>query len=251
MTGLLKTSFGRGSLMVPVVAIVATSMVASALALEVPANEQAVLDACEKAICTTILDKKPVGADLACALTKTWAKDTIKGGESKTVKWGFGDAQCKTSLHLTHADIIAALTQPSYSLKVEKQTVSCEVEREGALKPVTAVASPRIDFKAGKADKVWINLKDLDGPTDIKGTIWTAAQLEDTFGIFHKNMIKQINKFMYTKCTEKYGPNAAVYAAKEAAKEKLKAAADAKAKAAKAAEAKAEAAAARAQAARQ
>lgn len=210
------------------------------LALEVPAGEQAALDACEKRVCTMILKKETQGGDLTCDLTKTWAKETLKGGESTNVKWGFGDAQCKTSLELTRADVIAALTKSQHTIKVSQQAVSCSVEREGQMKPVTAVASPRLDFKNGKAEKVWINLEKLEGPADIKGTIWTTAQLEDTLGIFHKSMIKQINKFMYKKCSEKYGPGAAAYAAKEAARAKAKAAKEAKAKAAAAsAEAKA------------
>ena len=29
----------------------------------------------------------------------------------------------------------------------------------------------------------------------VKGAIWTAAQLEDTFGIVHSDLVKEINTF--------------------------------------------------------
>lgn len=201
-----------------------------ALALEEPAGELEALKACEKDICTMILEKKPAGQDLACKLTKTWASETIKGGESQSVKWGFGDARCTTSVKLSRADVHAALTRPSHTIIVPNQTVRCEVERSGELKPLTAKASPRLEFRKGRAEKVWINLKEIEGPVDIKGTVWTAASLEDSIGIFHKSMIKQINKFMHKKCAENYGPGAA--AAKAAKEQRRARAAAAKAKAA-------------------
>lgn len=210
-----------------------------ALALEEPPGEWDALKACEQKVCKMILEKKPIGDDLGCKVTKTWASSTIKGGESKKVKWGFGDARCSTSLNLSRADVIAALVEAEHTISVSNQTVRCEVEREGELEPVTAKASPRLEFKSGRADKVWINLEELDGPDDIKGTIWAAAKLEDTFGIFHKNMIKQINKFIYKKCNESYGPGAAARAEREERRAKAKKAREAKAAAAASAAAKA------------
>jgi hypothetical protein len=204
------------------VLMAAATLSVPAHALEEPAGEWPQLEACEKKLCTMILDKKAQGEDLTCSVSKTWASDTIKGGESKSVKWGFGDARCTTSVKLTNADVVNALTKPAHAISVSKQAVRCEIERDGELKPVTAVASPRIEFKNGKADKIWINLEQLDGPADVKGTIWTAAELEDTLGIFHRNMVKQVNKFMTKRCWEKYGPGAAAYALREAKKAELR-----------------------------
>lgn len=203
-TGQLERALGCAAAML----LMMGAGAAPSLALEEPAGEYEALKACEKRICAMILEKKPVGDDLTCKLSKTWAKDTIKGGESKTVKWGFGDARCVTKVKLSRGDIVAALTKPEHTINVDEQTVRCEIERGGELKPVTAKASPRMDFKKGQAEKVWINLKEIDGPTDIKGTIWTAASLEDSLGLFHGAMIKQINKFMHKKCAQEYGPGA-------------------------------------------
>ena len=175
-------------------------------ALEEPADEMDRLKACEKRACTMILGKPTTGDDLKCDVQKTWAKSSLKGGESKGVSWGFGDARCTANIKFSRTDIVNALTQPKYTVRVERHTVKCVVERDQQLKPVIIKLAPKLEFKDGKANKVWINLKEMEGPDDIKGTVWTAAKLEDTLGIFHGPMIKQINKFMFQQCVKKYGP---------------------------------------------
>lgn len=179
-----------------------------AAALDVPDGEMAVLKACEAKVCRMILNKEPVGEDLKCNMTKTWGKAAIKGGEKKTIKWGFGDARCSVGLTLGRSQIYSALTQPKYTLKVPAHTVRCEVEREGELQPVKATLAPKLEFKNGRADKLWINLQSIDGPSDIKSTVSLAASLEDNLGLFHSKLIEQINKFMYKKCEDNYGVTA-------------------------------------------
>jgi hypothetical protein len=124
------------------------------------------------------------------------------------VRWGFGDARCLVDLNVGRGALVSALTKPSYALEVPEHNVDCEVEREGEVQKLKAKLAPRIEFKKGRADKVWINLKDIDGPSAISATVWAAANLEDSLGIFHKSMIKSINKFVHKQCAERYGPNA-------------------------------------------
>jgi hypothetical protein len=194
----------------------------SAHALDEPDDEWDKLKACEKRICSMILDKPAMGDDLKCDVQKTWAKSSLKGGESKGMSWGFGDARCTANIKFSRADIVNALTQPKYTIKVPRHTVNCVVERDQQLKPVIVKLAPKLEFKNGKADKVWINLKEMEGPDDIKGTVWTAAKLEDTLGIFHAPMIKQINKFMSQQCSKKYGPGGTETAEGKAKAEKEK-----------------------------
>jgi hypothetical protein len=186
----------------------------AALALEEPPDEWDHLKDCEKRLCAIILGKDPKGDDLKCRLSKTWAKSSLKNGEDKGVSWGFGDARCALDLTLSRADVIWALTKPKHTVRIPAHTVNCQVERGNEVKPMTARLSPKLKFKDGQADKVWINLEDLEGPDDIKGTAWIAANLEDKLGIFHAPLIKSINKFMHTQCAKRYGPEA-----KEAAQE--------------------------------
>lgn len=176
--------------------------------IEEKAGEKEQLKACEARVCGMILDKEAKGEDLKCSLEKTWAKKTLKGGETKSVKWGFGDAQCSVDLELSRADIVAALTRPEYSITLPTHQVHCLVEQDGKPQKVLAKLAPKLTFKDGKADKAWINLADIDGPESIKGTVWMAATLEDKLGIFHRSMIKSVNKFIFKRCPENYGPNA-------------------------------------------
>lgn len=193
-------------------------------ALEEPESEKPALKACEKRLCTMVLDKTPAGDDLACDVQKTWAKSTLKEGSSKGVSWGFGDARCNVDLKLERKDILAALTKAKHTVRVPPHQVNCVIEREGELKPVTARLAPKLTFKNGKADKVWINLESIEGPDDVKSTIWAAAKLEDTLGIFHRPMIKSINKFLHRQCAKNYGPDAE--AKKDKGGKKTKVAAD-------------------------
>jgi len=196
----------RGILTALVVSLLTLSPPAHAL--EEPADEWDALKACEKRLCTMILGRKPEGSDLKCDIAKTWAKSSLKGGENKGVSWVFGDARCAVDLTLSRADLIKALTLPKHTVKIPQHTVKCVVERDEQVKPVTIKLAPKLEFKNGKADKVWINLKEIEGPEDVKGTVWVAAGLEDKLGIFHKPMIKSINKFMHQQCAKRYGPDA-------------------------------------------
>ena len=56
-----------------------------------------------------------------------------------------------------------------------------------------------------KASKVELKVEDIEGPAMIKGLIWTTVKLEDNLGIFHKDMLKEINKFLHRKCPKRHG----------------------------------------------
>lgn len=197
-------------------------------ALEEQPGETDAIKACEERLCTMILLKQQQGDDLSCQLTKTWGQSTLKGGEKKNVKWSFGDARCSADIALGRADVVAALTEPAHTIEVPRQVVQCQVEREGEVKPVTIKVAPKLTFKRGRADKVWINLQDVNGPSDVKATVWAAAKLEDSLGLFHSSMIRSINKFMHRKCAKAYAAKLGLKIVPDpAAKARRKAKADA------------------------
>lgn len=170
-------------------------------AFDKPEDERAVLKACEKRLCEMIVKKEASGDDLVCALSKTWAKSSIKGGiEKKSLSWGFGDARCSVNLTAKRDAIIGAVTRPEHALEFTPHTVKCEVERENEVTPINITLAPKVTFKAGKADQAWLNVTEIEAPTAVKGAIWTAAQLEDTFGLFQSDMISEINEFIGEKC---------------------------------------------------
>lgn len=186
-------------------AALAACLARPALALEPAPDEQTKLKACEKDLCTMILTRDPKGPDLSCAVAKTWASDDLKGGKKSGVTWMFGDVRCETAIRLPRADIVKAITAPAHTIKLKEQAVSCVVERNGETKPVSIKLAPKIKFKNGRADKIWINLGDMTGPDDVTGTVWTAASLEDTLGIFHKPMLKGVDRFIQKQCPKTYG----------------------------------------------
>jgi len=176
----------------------------TAVALEPEPGEEKAIKACERRLCTMVLGRQPAGPDLSCNVGKTWDRDTLKKGEGSSVSWGFGDARCSVDLKLSRADLVGALTAPKYTVVIPEHDVRCIVEQDGKQRPVLAKLAPKLKFKNGKADKIWLNLGDVTGPTAIKATVTMAASLEDTLGIFHRKMLKSVNKFLHVKCGELY-----------------------------------------------
>lgn len=165
--------------------------------------------ACEAKLCRVILDKpKAKGGSLTCDLGKTWGKAKIKeGADTKNIEWSFGDARCKLSLKIPHRAIVKALTKPKFTFSAAPHTVNCDVEMGNGIKPVRAVFEPKLKFEGGRLKKAWVGLKEIDAPTLLKGLVWTTAQLEDSLGIFHSEMVKEINKFIHKTCVDEHGPD--------------------------------------------
>lgn len=192
------------------------------VALKPAKDEQERLDQCEEDVCNLILSKDAKSKVPRCNIVKTWSKDTIKEGESSFVTWAFGDTRCEANLKVGNNLIVAALTRPKYTLQAPMQTVNCVIDDNGKLQRVVAKANPKIKFKNGVAKTIEIKLKKIDGPGHVTGPISTIAHLEDTLGIFHKSLLKSVNKFVHRKCAKNYGPAAKKAKAEAKAKAKAK-----------------------------
>lgn len=177
-----------------------------ATTLEETASERETLKACERRICEIVIKKEAAGDDFACSLTKTWNKAKIQEGiEKRRLTWGFGSARCTIDVGMKRADILAAMSKPAHTIELQPQTVKCQVEREKDTLDVNITLAPKLQFKDGKADKAWLNVKTIDAPVIIRGAIWTVAQAEDYFGVFHGEMIAEINEFTGQKCVKAVG----------------------------------------------
>ena len=172
-------------------------------ALEEAKDEKAQLEACERDLCA-ILVKREAGGDLQCSMQKTWAGSKIKQGvEEKKLTWSLGDVRCGVKLEVKRQDMLDALTKPQSELKLAPHAIRCDVEREKEVVPISVTMTPRIQFKDGKAAKVWLGIGEIQAPAVVKGAIWTAAQLEDTFGVVHSDLVKEINRFVYDRCPKR------------------------------------------------
>ncbi|MBO0765353.1 MAG: hypothetical protein J2P50_12295 [Hyphomicrobiaceae bacterium] len=180
----------------------ASSLIAgSAAALEEDKGEKQKLEACAKDLCSILVKREANGADLTCALQKTWAGAKVKEGvEQKKLTWGFGDVRCAVDVVGKRRDMIDALTKPEYEYKLPIHTVRCDIEREKEVMKVTVSLSPKLQFKDGKLTRAWLGIGTIEAPSVVKGAIWTAVQLEDTFGIVHGDLLREVNKFVYERC---------------------------------------------------
>ncbi len=162
-------------------------------------EEDARLTQCAKDICTIIASKKARGPDLSCDLTKTWDKDEIqKGAESKNLLWGLGSAKCSARIRAKRAEIVAAITAPERTFKLEKQSVICEIGTEKY--QIRASMAPELKFKDGLTTSVSLHMDDIQGAALVKGVVWTAATLEENFGILQNDMIREVNRFIKKEC---------------------------------------------------
>lgn len=179
-----------------------------AAAFEEPADEKTALKACEQKLCSMVVGKAAGGDDLSCALSKTWAGAKIKEGiEKQKLSWSFGDARCTVAIGAKRADVVGAVSKPDHTLQFDPHTVKCEVEREKEITPINITLAPKLQFKGGKAEKAWLNVTTIEAPAVVKGAIWTAAQLEQNFGLFHGLMIAEINEFIGQKCPKAVAGN--------------------------------------------
>ena len=178
---------------------IVTALVGASLA-DTDSDKQK-LSQCAKDICGMIVTKSASGPDLSCDLTKTWEKDEIqKGADSKKLSWGLGSAKCSVKVNVKRADIVNALTKPEATLKIEKQPIACEVDRSGDIYPVSVTMAPQLKFKNGSSSGVALHMDDIKGATLIKGVVWTAATLEQNFGILERDMIREVNRFIQKEC---------------------------------------------------
>lgn len=188
-----------------------------ALALDVKDAEYAALKGCEKQFCEVVLNRNQ--DDFSCRLQKTWVKSKIKESvERKKLSWTVGDARCHSTLALTRLNIITAATSPKWTLEFPPHVVHCDVEKENGVSTVDVTLAPRILFRKGVAEKAWINVQKIDAPSGWKAALWTVAKLEDTVGLFHRDILKEINRLMHEKCPAEYGTAAAKATKREPSK---------------------------------
>jgi hypothetical protein len=173
---------------------------ATAGAIEPRADEKAQLKACEKSLCSLVVSKKSVKGDLQCPLSKAWSKKTMKEGSARKLHWGFGAAKCEVELRVPREMIVGALSAAEIKVTLPPHTVECEVERESKIDKAHITLAPIIELKDGRAKKIWVNVTEIKAPGVIKGVVWSAAQLEDSVGVFHRRMIKAVNRFISEDC---------------------------------------------------
>lgn len=171
-----------------------------ASALEELKGEKKALATCERQLCAMLVLKERKGPDLACDLTKTWGRKTIKDAEPTELTWGFGDARCTVRLNVSRSEIVHAVTAGEAKFQLHRQIIHCVVEENGTPQNVNVVVSPKLEFANGRAIKMWINLVSTDGPGSVTQLLHFGAKLHDNLGLFHSALLKSVNSFIYKSC---------------------------------------------------
>ncbi len=166
--------------------------------------DKAKLAQCGKDLCAIIISKNAKGPDVSCDLTKTWEKDEIqKGADQKNLSWGLGSAKCAIKVSAKRSGIVAAVSAPENTLKFDKQSFACEIGAEKY--QVSATLAPELKFKDGATTAVSLHVDNIQGAALIKGAVWTAAALEQTFGILQSDMVREVNRFIKKECPKIFG----------------------------------------------
>lgn len=200
-------------------AVAAASAPASALVEG--KDEKDNLRACERQLCEIFLKKSLKGDDLQCRIVKTWAKSTIKNGVDKKISWTSGDARCEMDLHLSRAELVAAVSAPQHRFMFKPHLIRCAIEEDKDVKSIRVLLAPEVEFKNGIAVGGKVHVKKIDAPFLFKTGIWTAATLIDKVGLFQKELTKEINKLSQKRCPEVYGEKAVAAKKTGAAKRAL------------------------------
>ena len=166
--------------------------------------ENAKLAQCAKDVCAILVSKKAHGPDLNCDLVKTWDKDQIqKGASSKNLMWGLGSAKCTAKVKVKRSELIAAVTAPEITFRLDKQSVACEIGAERY--QLRATMAPELKFRNGSTTAVKLHMDNIQGAPLIKGVVWTAATLEENFGILQNDMIREVDRFIKKECPKILG----------------------------------------------
>ena len=188
----------RVALGVCIAAVVAGAAVADTSA------DDAKLAQCAKDICSIIVSKKKTGPDLNCDLAKTWNRDEIqRGANSANLLWNFGSAKCSARVKVKRSELIAAVTAPEITFRFDRQSFACEVGTEKY--ELRATIAPELKFKQGATTAVSLHMDNIQGAPLIKGVVWTAVKLEENFGLFQKDMVREVNRFIKKECPKILG----------------------------------------------
>ena len=65
--------------------------------------------------------------------------------------------------------------------------------------------APELTFKQGATTAVSLHMGNIHGAPLIKGVVWTAASLEENFGVLQKDMVREVNRFIKKECPKILG----------------------------------------------
>jgi hypothetical protein len=159
--------------------------------------------ACKAAMCAAFHNPAN-GQKVACAIKKSFRKEQLQKIVSKAkVSWPWGRVVCNTDLKGDRDVLAKALTTDRQIVKFPPHKVTCSIDHEGeAPSNITAEMTPEITFEKGKATKAVMNWGKVEGPTLVKGLMWTATATDNTVNVLGSMVVDDMNDFVTAKCDE-------------------------------------------------
>lgn len=157
--------------------------------------------ACKIEICDVVATREPLGPDIACDIKKTWRAGDLTKMLGDRIGWPWGNAVCRSALTLERAALAEAMRAPKATIRMERQTVSCALRREGA-EPyvVEAELSPDVTFENGKAVSATVNWGDVSAPLAIYPILYAGTGLDNQSNLLGPAVVKMVNAFTAKSC---------------------------------------------------
>lgn len=159
--------------------------------------------ACKAVLCAAF--RNPAnGENVGCSIRKSFRKEQLQKIVSKAkVSWPWGRVVCSAGLKADRSVLAKALTSEKLEVKFDQHKVSCEIEHDGAApSSITAEMTPSVTFENGKAVKAVINWGKVEGPSLVKGLMWTATATDNTVNVLGSMVVDDMNDFVTAKCDE-------------------------------------------------
>jgi len=170
------------------------------LTLEEKAEKEA-RKACQIQICDILATKEQIGPDVACDIGWTWRADEITEALDDHVEWPWGKVVCQSKIRLQRAPLAKAMSEPSYELAMETQTVRCTLyQNEGKPIVIELALAPKVMFMGTEATKGQVNWGDVSAPAAIYPLLYLVTNLDNSTNFLGSEVVHQINKFIHKDC---------------------------------------------------
>lgn len=159
--------------------------------------------ACKVAICAAMLGHAP-GDDIRCSVTKSFRKARLDKILAKAkASWPWGRVVCTSDLTVSRDMLSKAISEPKAEATFSSHRVTCKVERDNeAAADISVEFAPTVSFENGKAQKAALNWGKVEGPTVIKGLLWTATATDNTVNVLGTMVVDSVNDYVTNTCSE-------------------------------------------------
>ena len=160
--------------------------------------------ACKIKICDIIATKNPAGDDVSCDIVKTWREAAIAKMLGGKIDWPYGKAVCQSRLELKREPLAKAMSEPSYEIAMQTQTMTCTLDQKKGGDPykVEISLAPKVTFENGKATAASLNWGEARAPMLVYALIYAATGVDNSTNVLGPEVVRMVNEFTTKKCAE-------------------------------------------------